>query len=79
LLKNFINFIGEFNSQYEIVNDNQQRNKRSPPAWGESTKRLITIPIFAGGFALMDKFKGEKQANQREITKSETSKLKKKF
>uniref|UniRef100_A0A915NXY8 Uncharacterized protein n=1 Tax=Meloidogyne floridensis TaxID=298350 RepID=A0A915NXY8_9BILA len=60
----------EFNSQYEIVNDNQQRNKRSPPTfWGG--KRLI-IPVFAGSVALMDRFKGEKQANQKEITKNET-------
>nr|CAD2193206.1 unnamed protein product [Meloidogyne enterolobii] len=68
MLTSFIN--GEFNSQYEIVNDNQQRNKRSPPTfWGG--KRLI-IPVFAGSVALMDKFKGEKQANQKEITKNET-------
>uniref|UniRef100_A0A915MS47 Uncharacterized protein n=1 Tax=Meloidogyne javanica TaxID=6303 RepID=A0A915MS47_MELJA len=61
----------EFNSQYEIVKDNQQRNKRSPPTfWGG--KRLI-IPVFAGSFALMDRFKGEKQANQKEITKNETN------
>uniref|UniRef100_A0A1I8BQM3 Uncharacterized protein n=1 Tax=Meloidogyne hapla TaxID=6305 RepID=A0A1I8BQM3_MELHA len=55
--------------------DGTTRNKRSPPTLGgEFVKRLVTIPMVAGGVALTDKFKGEKRAKQVEGMKNESKK-----